>query len=131
MAPPRRYRVLGAHLRRVREEQTVLSLREAATAARLDQSVLSRLETGERKAQAHHLLALARAYAVPSNWLLLQAGIMEIPGFEELLKAPDAVAALDQLLLRASIEEKRELARHLAALRTTAPLIDSLLEQLA
>ena len=132
MVHPRRYRVLGTHLRLVREQTPQrLSVRRAATAAGMDHSVLSRFESGERKPQPEHLRALADAYGAPPEWLLLQAGVMELPGFEELLQAGGDADALDRLFLAANIEEKRELARHLAALRTTGPLIDSLLRGIA
>ena len=49
---------------------------------------------------------------------------MELPEFEELLQRPDDTAALDRLLLSASIEEKRVLVRQLAGLKIMGPLAD-------
>ena len=76
---------------------------------------------------------IAKAYDLDFHLVLLQAKVVELPGFDKLMEraaeqqAP-TVADLDMLLTSASEREKRELVKYLAALRVTSPMLDGLME---
>ena len=103
-----------------------LSIREAAERSELNRGTISQLENGKRPATPDYLAALAAAYQVDRHYVLLYAGIIELPGFEILMEETEESCALDRLLAQANLDEKRQLAKHLASLRMTSPLMDEL-----
>ena len=116
---------LGDHLRRLRR-LAGMSLAVAARNARIDRATIQKFESGKRMPDAKHLIALAAAYGIDRHLLLMYAGLVELPGFETLLGSIGEGEALDRLFENASVTERRELAKHLAWLRMTSPLLDHL-----
>lgn len=90
----------------------------------IDAPRISRFERGIRSPDSDHLVNLAKAYGVDRHVLLFRAGIVELPGFGVLLEGTDETEALDRILSSATVEERRELAKHLARIRIAAPLVD-------
>ena len=70
---------------------------------------------------------MATAYQVNPNTLLARAGYLQLPGLQSLLDSPPSESELNDLLIGASHDEKRELMKHLAAIRTTALILEDLM----
>lgn len=103
-----------------------MSLTKADEASGIDRSTIQKFERGERFATAQHLIQLAGAYGVDRHLLLLHAGFVELRGFDALIDATEEEEALDQLFKQASQVERRELAKFLASLRMTSPMMEHL-----
>ena len=93
-----------------------LTQREVQTLTGIDHADVSRFESGPRHPTPIQLHDLAATYGLDQNLLLLEAGVLELPGFGSLVRNSEE-QALDQLLVGATLTEKRELAKHLAAQR--------------
>ena len=117
---------LPGYLRHLRDKQGVSQSRVSSLTG-LDKSLISRFETGDRTPSPDQLVRLAGAYEVDRNFMLMSAGLLELPGFEVLTQDSTSEDKLDALLTGAKLEEKRELVKHLAALRTTSPIVDELI----
>jgi HTH-type transcriptional regulator, competence development regulator len=61
---------IGEQIRKLREDQG-LPLRKVAAELGLDQSVLSKIERGERKASKKHIIQIARIFEVDEKELLI------------------------------------------------------------
>ena len=104
-----------------------LTVREAERRSGFNRGTISALESGRRTATPVYLIGLAAVYGVDRLFVLMHAGLVELPGFERLVQEAQSVAALDDLLTSATREEKLALAKHLASLRITSPWVDQLL----
>jgi len=63
-------KTFGEIIKSKREEQNRL-LREIATLTKIDQSIISKLENGERKASRAQVLKLATVYKLPESDLIV------------------------------------------------------------
>lgn len=104
---------LSSFLRSLRN----MTLKEASERSGIDPSRISDFERGARAPNPSHLVRLAQAYGVDRVLLLLYADFWELPGFDALLRAVQEEDGLNQVLQEASLQEKRQLAQHLASLR--------------
>lgn len=118
---------LGEYLRWIRLRAD-LSLRQAQKATDINYSSISRFEGGGRPPSPLQLRKLALAYDVDVTFVLIRAGYLELPGFDE-MRGDSEDERLASLLELASLDEKRELVRHLVSLRLTGPLVDQMLIQ--
>lgn len=112
-------RKFGRLLRRRREDDLGLGLREAARIARLDHTTLSRIESGERPARLEDLPGLAEAYKVDAE-ILQVARTGQIPSllFRDRLKpSRPGGGKTETLPVRITPEEMRELMLFLGYLR--------------
>lgn len=103
-----------------------MTFREAGKRAGIYWTHINDFERGRRTPSRSQLTALAQAYGVDRHgvdrhFVLLYADFLRLPGFESLLGEPDEESALTQLLQAASIEEKRQLIKHLASIRLMPP----------
>ena len=121
-------RDLPQFLRRLRQ-LAGLSLRQAQSKSGLARGTISKLENGKLSASPSYLTLLAQAYGVDRNFVLMHAGIVQLPGFEVLMRDVVTITALDDLLQSATLEEKRQLAKYLASLRMTSPLVDEFFDR--
>ena len=119
---------LGRFLRKMREDAG-LTQAEAEALTGIDAPRISRFERGVRTPDAGHLVSLANAYEVDRHFVLLRAGIVQLPGFDILMGEAEEVVALDRLFAEATADERRELAKHLAWLRIASPLVDEVFGQ--
>ena len=91
--------------------------REAAARTGLDAGHISDYEKGKRIPKPEQLVALAQAYGVDRHFVLLFADFLALPGFESLAGEPDEDVALSGLLQAATVDETRQLVKHLATMR--------------
>lgn len=61
---------IGAHIRKLREAQG-LPLRKVAAKLDIDQSILSKIERGERKATKEQIIQIARIFHVDEQEMLI------------------------------------------------------------
>ena len=118
---------LRSYLRSAREAAG-LTQKETAARSGLDKTLISHLETGKKRIRSHHLLRLAGAYKVDRHFVLLFAGIMELSGFDILMREAERGPALDALLIGATLPEKRQLAMYLASLRMRSQMKEDLFD---
>ena len=104
---------LRSFLRSIR----TVSLAEAERRSGIGKSRISDFERGNRYPTPGHLVRLAQAYGVDRMILLLYADFLQLPGFEALIQEAQEENGLDRLLQGANLEEKREMAKHLATIR--------------
>ena len=126
MANEQEIRSIGLFLRRLRKRRN-FTVSTAGRESGLGHSLISRFESGDRQPRPNHIQALAKAYGVDQGVLLLSAGYLKLPGFDQLLEHPVSSDTIDDLLSGAEPEEKRELVRHLATIRLTRPMMEDLL----
>ena len=118
---------LGVYLKHLREGAR-MSLRDAETKCGINYSLICRIERGQVVANPSQLELFAKGYRVEKNFVLLQAGVVELSGFSKLMRAASPTSGdLDAILKSTTEAEKRELVKHLAALRFTSPMLDRLL----
>lgn len=61
---------IGEHIRKLREERK-LPLRKVAAELDIDQSVLSKIERGERRASKEQIIQIARIFSVEEKELII------------------------------------------------------------
>lgn len=115
---------LGRFLRKMREDAG-LTQTQVQKLTGIDSPRISRFERGNRVPDPGQLVNLANAYGVDRHFVLLRAGIVELPGFESLIDEAEEAVALDKIFSEATLEERRELAKHLARIRIASPLVDA------
>src|ERR1700690_4370577 len=81
-APPVRRRLLGAALRRLRE-QAGLTLQDAAAVLACDRSKISRIETGQRGIRPQELHDLLAKYGIPESRRNTLAAIARKAGWRQ------------------------------------------------
>lgn len=126
---------LGRFLKSLRRSAR-LTQKDAARVLDCSDTLISRFEKGKRTPNPPQLATLARAYGVDRHFVLLRAGVLELPGFEEMLRHSEHREALEralefasqpggggQLLSGATAEERRQVARFLAWLRFPSPVL--------
>ena len=128
---------IGKFLRNLRTSaKPKLSQKDAAKAVGCSVPLVSRFEKGERSPSPAQLATFARIYGVDRRFVLLRAGVLELPGFEAMMERIESRQALDRavelaaqpgefrnLLLQATDEELRQIARFLAWLRFPLPVV--------
>lgn len=90
---PYEMKKLGIYLKKLREELG-MSIRQAATAAKLSPSYLSKIETGDtfKSIGIKKLVQLSKTYGIPVSTILKEAGFLEtnedeLPEFTQYLRS--------------------------------------------
>lgn len=106
-------------LLRTRREKLGLGLRQAASLAEMDHSLLSRIESGKRPTSIQDLPGLEKAYQVPLETLqIARSSQMPLSLIRYLFKPQgDSKRRDERLDVRVTPEEKRNLALFLGYLR--------------